>query len=442
MASENTKSHSPNTNIISLLPLISTLFVMAVFISCGGQIQTFYFIHNQVANSEANATSSKQLCNDFKNYVPDTNYLNATPVKYVRLNFHIISDNNGENNFSEINGRHYVTQLVEQANYHLRNNAKMRLPVGNNTPVLPVRIQYIISGNPEAAGDDGIYFHNDTQLMFANKKGSNMNDSYYSSALYEKYGILKGEVLNFFMIEHHPDSVNSPAYRATGDGICAGSWGKMINCYRESRELIDNAQNKGEIKFDVSGKARLFNHEVGHCLSLAHTWNSNDGCDDTPMHPNCWDSNSGRGCDSLWSNNMMDYNNQQSSVTPCQIAKMQHTVSNRPAVKKMILNTWCSPEKFSDIIIARNDHIEWKCNKEIEGNITVSNKASLTIYCRVSMPEKSKIIVKPGGRLILNGGTLTNDCNRKWQGIEIWKSEKSEGKVEMLNGAKIEWNEN
>lgn len=75
------------------------------------------------------------------------------------------------------------------------------------------------------------------------------------------------------------------------------------------------------------------NHEIGHIFSLIHTWNSIDGCDDTPRGPvingvesQCfnWSSDPNNACNN-WSNvsnNVMDYNNWQSSYTPCQIGRI------------------------------------------------------------------------------------------------------------------------
>src|SRR5690606_9687011 len=254
------------------------------------------------------------------------------------------------------------------------------------TPVLPIRVQYIIEGNPDDSTDKGIYFHNDDNHWFANKKGGGSNN-YYSHALFEKYGIRKSEVLNIFFVEHHPDSIASKTYHASGDGICMGQWGKMVNCFRELKILTLGTSMENVQRFDYWGKAGLFNHEIGHCLGLAHTWNTNDGCDDTPLHPNCWDHLGSNGCDTLWSNNMMDYNNMQIALTPCQIGKIHGNSYNKIALRKMLKNTWCQPETKTHWKIGRGDYVEWKGNKDVEGDLIIQEKATLTICCKVSIPE-------------------------------------------------------
>ncbi|MCS6928630.1 MAG: M43 family zinc metalloprotease [Saprospiraceae bacterium] len=101
----------------------------------------------------------------------------------------------------------------------------------------------------------------------------------------------------------------------------------------------------------------LLNHEIGHTLSLRHTWNEDDGCLDTPLgnlydeykngvctlnqRANCWGydpsiptcpgSNKGKPCDEWYkiSNNMMDYNQYAPhAVTECQIARMNADLTN------------------------------------------------------------------------------------------------------------------
>ena len=58
----------------------------------------------------------------------------------------------------------------------LIRNSKMRLPVGNNTPVIPeMRYQYLLTPHPDIPNDDGIYFHYDDELYAANNHGKDKN---------------------------------------------------------------------------------------------------------------------------------------------------------------------------------------------------------------------------------------------------------------------------
>nr|NQU91222.1 T9SS type A sorting domain-containing protein [Bacteroidota bacterium] len=77
-------------------------------------------------------------------------------------------------------------------------------------------------------------------------------------------------------------------------------------------------------------------------------------------------------------------------------------------------------------------------------DIVVQNGAVLEIYDAVLFHEDAKIIIQPGGKLILDGGTLTNACGDYWQGIEVWGNPSAsqiaanQGILEVKHGGTIE----
>jgi hypothetical protein len=96
----------------------------------------------------------------------------------------------------------------------------------------------------------------------------------------------------------------------------------------------------------------------------------------------------------------------------------------------------------------------WSSNGTISGMLTIESGAVLTIHSTMKCSPDVKIIVKPGGKLIVDGGILTNCCdNTLWQGIEVWGDpsirqtypvsyrpwvDDYHGFVELTNGAVIE----
>ena len=81
----------------------------------------------------------------------------------------------------------------------------------------------------------------------------------------------------------------------------------------------------------------------------------------------------------------------------------------------------------------------------IAGTFTISNGSTVTISSIAKCSPNAKIIILPGGKLVVNGGTLTNLCPGKmWDGIYV-KGNKTQrqlaqyqGTLEVKNNALIE----
>jgi photosystem II stability/assembly factor-like uncharacterized protein len=88
--------------------------------------------------------------------------------------------------------------------------------------------------------------------------------------------------------------------------------------------------------------------------------------------------------------------------------------------------------------------ITWSSVKHIYSDIVIEPSCTLTITNKVFLPEDAKIIVKPGAKLKLNGGILTNACEGLWRGIEVWghinqpQHPSCQGWVEIINNGTIE----
>lgn len=423
------------------------LLVLGVgYFSCNSSIQKQYL--TQVTPIPASYEETPRVpgtrsgkrsagCKDKSNYIPDPDRLEFTPLKIIKVNFHIMRNSEGGGNFpNKKMGRAYVKKVLDASNQKLTQNSKMFLPKENDTPCLPICYQYELSPQSDKPNDDGIYFHDDDELFFMNNRGKKKN--IFTKDVYEKYGIQKDEVLNIFVMGVHPDSVTSKTYKMSSNGVAFGKWVKLASWFY----FIKNKNWKTGDEFEFNEywySQRLLNHEIGHCLGLRHSWTRSDGCDDTPRHPNCWNyTKNGSRCDTEVSNNIMDYTAHAGAWTPCQIGITHYNMSNKDnRIRNLLKKTWCEFDEAQTIKIQSGEDITWKAAKDLHGNIIVKNKAKLNIGCRVSLPPNAKIIVEPKGQLILDGATLENDCGQLWKGIEVWTEGNDSGQVTVINDAKI-----
>lgn len=407
-----------------------TLLLVLAITACSPKLSTHFLTAEEIhriptefdANSEKNRLQliRRGPCYQYQSYLPDTNYLDHMPVKYVRVNFHWMQPLDAVVDFPEEKVEEYSRGLLMACNYAMANNKAMWLPHNNDTPILPIRIQYELSPQPNTPDDDGIYFHYDDELYYYVAKGKNRN--LYDRKVIDKYGVQLDTVLNFFFMPHHPDSVASKTYLAVGTGVALGNAIKLAGVNYEG---------------DFWPYRGVFNHEVGHIYGLSHTWAYDDGCEDTPRHQqNCW-NRSQPGCDTTTSNNVMDYNALQLAWTPCQIGKVHQRMADpRANARNLLSPKWCMLDETKTIII--QDTVNWTGARDLEGNLVIAPGGELSISCRVSVPPGGKITVQPGGTLILNEATLHNACGQEWQGIEIQELKDEKGVVRYLKEPTIE----
>ena len=393
------------------------LSLVLIFCQCKKQQESLSLTDLGHLPLHEEAEGYERPCSESVNCAPDE----YTIPKTIRVNVHFLDSPEKDATWPLDVGKNYLGKVLSSANSRLGKNQQMFLPVGNETPVLDPGFRYKVVGVKD--DDDGFYYHMDSLHYYFINKGKNRNN--YNRDVIKKYAISQDSILNIFVISHPQDSLSSKTYKPHGSGVALGTSLKITGLY-SNRES------------PAWSWASLLNHEIGHVLGLAHAWGRNDGCEDTPVHANCWDKNAKRGstgkpCGEGYSNNVMDYNNQQSAYTPCQLGRI-HKNFNLPGSKTrgLLYETWCDLDTSETIYI--DSEVQWQCNRDINKNIVIEKGGQLHIHCRLGMAKGAKIKVNTGGQLHLHTyAKINNACEEEWEGIEI-SDAKNVGKMLFVYG--------
>jgi hypothetical protein len=174
-----------------------------------------------------------------------------------------------------------------------------------------------------------------------------------------------------------------------------------------------------------------------------HILKEQDNLDDTapwPQNWGCWNTDT---C----SNNIMDYNSSEHSLSAWQIGRIHAFLMNLDPgqVWQALEPDHCTYHASEKITIDSGEIYTWKGEKWLKGDLVIKKGGSLTIQCKVSLPKDARVTVEGGGKFTLDGGTLTNVCNDLWKGVYVLGDNTkpqsdtlAQGRIIMKNGAVIE----
>ncbi|MGD1844135.1 MAG: M43 family zinc metalloprotease [Salibacteraceae bacterium] len=340
-----------------------------------------------------------------------------TPIKFVRTVFHIMQRDDGSGNFPDDSAsRQWLTYL-----YHNHSSDAM----GDLRPMnLPTASPYIRDSRIRFQLE-GIYFHQDDY-------GWNMaHDSHQmGEKLYKKYVLDDpGTVYPQSAIHIFIGGQGSSHGRASG--IASGKWILVSSVYKKY------LQGNHWIP------AGLLRHELGHSLGLIHTWNAPDRCDDTPLNAGCWNVNEPAKPECATpSNNVMDYNACQCALTACQMGRMHQALMGKfGKVDNVLVTDFC---RRVDPLLTINsgDSVVWVADRYLKSDLRIEPGATLVVQGAIGMPRSSRIVVRPGGRLIVENGRLFQPCGGQWKGIKLVKGKRQGkrvmGSLEITGKGKVE----
>lgn len=367
-----------------------------------------------------------------------------TPIKHVKVNLQIIQDEYGLNNFDENNPDHidYLNSIFSETWSGSVNGifASLASPVYEGEEG-----DYYIEDSRIRFSVEGIYFHQDDGGLNQINGTSNIQFANYFET---NFGINTDSEINIYF---------SPTGFAPTLGYTSiAGYGPPGNPHTEPTYIgkvvmynifYDYIETSGGRHWIVNP---LIGHELGHVFWLRHPFS-----EDYPHVPcnlseynrffpqlfcpetDSWCSpNSDIHC----SNNMMGSSSTKKWLAPLQVGHIHRILASNPVRTRYL--KFCNYDDAQDIII--DEWTNWNSATVVGGNIIIESGNTLELSCLLSMPKGGKIIIKPGAKLIVDGGIITNSCGYYWQGIyvegdpELSQTFENQGALILENGAIIE----
>jgi hypothetical protein len=323
---------------------------------------------------QAQLTSDYHISKNFNCTTCNLKSATVNSFKTIRVNIHFISRSNGTGNFSETsnindiitneNGYWLADIIINAANYNLANNEVMTQQL-SYTPIPVGEINYNYKLN-------GVFFHR--------------NDSFYECF-------------------HTPSSLTVNNGSAINVFIFAGRDGGAAyydDCWIGGIEQAYSDYSINSNLWYINRKANIFNHEIGHLLSLDHPKRSpggtkstiggiqyTDNCDDTPTFMeliNDGYADPYQWCNGEYSNNIMDYSCHQRAFTPCQINQVHSYIET----------------EFTGYQYGNFQNTNLQINNFSENMAYIAETVEIPSGASISIPNNKKLYID-AQELIING---------------------------------------
>ena len=360
-------------------------------------------------------------------YIPDQ----YTPVVTIPVSIHVWRKDDGTGNWWQDTPafRDSLQVAFDYLNFIYAHNVPYSLYIPNTQFVEDTKVRFLI---------DTVYYHNDSHLAFENNIDS----------------------FQYYLADNHPECLKYFNYHLSIDSTANFS-GHSSGYNSDYPSIVSVHQNKSKHLYSF---ALHMAHEFGHNFGLDHTYehdplevNHTGGteflwdvfgreqqpwCQHTPPERVCL-HDAGWDCDPFDSTNTCTNNIMGGTAYSRHFSALQCGRIQRALQVSSLRHFAYGEENPPDLHITRNQLVDY--SRRYYQNVIVDSGVTLTISCQVEMPPNARLIVRPGGKLIVDGGTITSACDGEmWQGIEVVgdrtknQTAANQGVVELRNGATIE----
>lgn len=326
--------------------------------------------------------------------------------KIVRLNFIFVQRDDGSGNFDLNNPVHMqmIDDIIERMNDKMTNMAIANCGGLNSDS----KIRYQVN---KIAVQDTYLWNNDNDLNFCkcpsrtswylrNKAVEIDNDPTIPKGI-DVFFTCGQTAYNSNVVNNNPNyqGVSVACSMFPSSNYSDGSYVHMPDCfvkYYWMEHFATTQYNQPWIptvyEWFVSGTAGTLVHELGHSLGLNHNY---ECVEYNIMNP------SGTSCYHKYlTDNQLYISHRNLSIT-----NIRKFVVDEPLIDEPLVIT-------GDVLI--------DFNNRIYRSIIIENNARLVISCDMQFASSGSIIVKPGGKLIVNNCKLYSCADNFWQGIEVW----------------------